>query len=44
MSARTDIGLTGGVACGKSTLAEEMRARGWHVIEQSLDFLAFSLL
>jgi dephospho-CoA kinase len=27
------IGLTGGVACGKSTLAEGLRARGWHVID-----------
>jgi dephospho-CoA kinase len=28
-----DIGLTGGIACGKSTLAERLRARGWHVID-----------
>jgi dephospho-CoA kinase len=27
------IGLTGGVACGKSTLAEGLCARGWHVID-----------
>jgi dephospho-CoA kinase len=27
------IGLTGGIACGKSTLAEFLRARGWHVID-----------
>ena len=27
------IGLTGGVACGKSTLAEGLRARGWHVVD-----------
>jgi len=27
------IGLTGGVACGKSTLAEGLRARGWQVID-----------
>ncbi len=27
------IGLTGGVACGKSTLAEGLRARGWHIID-----------
>ena len=27
------IGLTGGIACGKSTLAEGLRARGWHVID-----------
>ena len=28
-----DIALTGGIACGKSTLAEGLRARGWHVID-----------
>jgi dephospho-CoA kinase len=33
MAARREIGLTGGIACGKSTLAEGMRARGWHVID-----------
>jgi dephospho-CoA kinase len=27
------IGLTGGIGCGKSTLAEGLRARGWHVID-----------
>jgi dephospho-CoA kinase len=27
------IGLTGGIACGKSTLAAGLRARGWHVID-----------
>ncbi len=27
------IALTGGIACGKSTLAEGLRARGWHVID-----------
>jgi dephospho-CoA kinase len=27
------IGLTGGIACGKSTLAEGLRAKGWHVID-----------
>ena len=27
------IGLTGGIACGKSTLAEALRARGGHVID-----------
>lgn len=27
------IGLTGGIACGKSTLAEGLRLRGWHVID-----------
>jgi dephospho-CoA kinase len=30
---RHDIGLTGGIACGKSTLAEALRERGWHVID-----------
>ncbi|HEX4139753.1 MAG TPA: dephospho-CoA kinase [Candidatus Methylacidiphilales bacterium] len=33
MTARLHIGLTGGIACGKSTLAEGLRARGWHVID-----------
>jgi dephospho-CoA kinase len=33
MPASQHIGLTGGVACGKSTLAEGLRARGWHVID-----------
>ena len=33
MSAAFSIGLTGGIACGKSTLAEGLRARGWHVID-----------
>jgi len=33
MSANHEIGLTGGLACGKSTLAEGLRARGWHVID-----------
>jgi dephospho-CoA kinase len=27
------IALTGGIACGKSTLAEGLVARGWHVID-----------
>ena len=27
------LALTGGIACGKSTLADGMRARGWHVID-----------
>jgi dephospho-CoA kinase len=27
------IALTGGITCGKSTLAEGLRARGWHVID-----------
>jgi dephospho-CoA kinase len=30
---RLPIGLTGGIACGKTTLAEELRGRGWHVID-----------
>jgi len=33
MPTRHEIGLTGGIACGKSTLAEGLRARGWHVID-----------
>ena len=33
MAAHHQIGLTGGIACGKSTLAEGLRARGWHVID-----------
>ena len=33
MSTRLEIGLTGGIACGKSTLAEALRARGGHVID-----------
>jgi len=33
MAANHQIGLTGGIACGKSTLAEGLRARGWHVID-----------
>jgi dephospho-CoA kinase len=33
MSARLEIALTGGIACGKSTLADALRARGWHVID-----------
>jgi dephospho-CoA kinase len=41
MSARS-IGLTGGIACGKSTLAEALRARGWHVIDT--DQIAHRLL
>jgi len=28
-----DIALTGGIACGKSTVAEMLRGRGWHVID-----------
>ena len=30
MPSHHEIGLTGGVACGKSTLAEGLRAKGWH--------------
>jgi dephospho-CoA kinase len=33
LSARLDIALTGGIACGKSTVAEMLAARGWHVID-----------
>jgi dephospho-CoA kinase len=33
MSKGESIGLTGGIACGKSTLAEGLRARGGHVID-----------
>ena len=33
MSAALHIGLTGGIACGKSTVAEMLRARGWHIID-----------
>ena len=33
MSAHHEIGLTGGIACGKSTLAQGLRERGWHVID-----------
>jgi dephospho-CoA kinase len=33
MSNPSPIGLTGGIACGKSTLAEGLLARGWHVID-----------
>jgi dephospho-CoA kinase len=42
MSASLSIGLTGGIACGKSTLAEGLRARGWHVIDT--DRIAHQLL
>jgi dephospho-CoA kinase len=38
----SSIGLTGGIACGKSTLAEGLRARGWHVIDT--DRIAHELL
>jgi dephospho-CoA kinase len=27
------IALTGGIACGKSTMAEALRGRGWHIID-----------
>ena len=33
---RLEIALTGGIACGKSTLAEALRPRGWHVIDTDL--------
>jgi len=42
MSSHHEIGLTGGIACGKSTLAEGLRARGWHVIDT--DRIAHQLL
>ena len=42
MAAQHEIGLTGGIACGKSTLAEGLRARGWHVIDT--DRIAHQLL
>jgi dephospho-CoA kinase len=42
MPAHHEIGLTGGIACGKSTLAEGLRARGWHVIDT--DRIAHQLL
>jgi dephospho-CoA kinase len=33
MEIKGPIGLTGGIACGKSTLAEGLSVRGWHVID-----------
>src|SRR5476651_167825 len=42
MSAHHSIALTGGIACGKSTLAEGLRARGWHIIDT--DRIAHQLL
>jgi dephospho-CoA kinase len=33
MSTTYGIALTGGIACGKSTLAKGLRARGWHIID-----------
>jgi dephospho-CoA kinase len=33
VNGRQDIGLTGGIACGKSALADILRGRGWHVID-----------
>jgi len=33
MPIRLEIALTGGVACGKSTLAEGLQVRGWHIID-----------
>jgi dephospho-CoA kinase len=33
MSSTYGIALTGGIACGKSTLAEGLRTRGWHIID-----------
>ncbi len=37
---RWEIALTGGIACGKSTVAEMLRARGWHVIVHRFDLPA----
>src|SRR5277367_1873178 len=42
MSLNRQIGLTGGIACGKSTLADGLRARGWHIIDT--DQIAHRLL
>ena len=42
MSPHHQIALTGGIACGKSTLAEGLLARGWHVIDT--DRIAHQLL
>ena len=42
MSSTFEIGLTGGIACGKSTLADGLRARGWHIIDT--DQIAHRLL
>src|SRR5476649_580771 len=42
MLAHHEIGLTGGIACGKSTLAEGLRTRGWQVIDT--DVIAHQLL
>jgi dephospho-CoA kinase len=42
MATRQEIGLTGGIACGKSTLAEGLLARGWHIIDT--DRIAHQLL
>jgi dephospho-CoA kinase len=33
VKAPLSIALTGGIACGKSTLAKGLLARGWHVID-----------
>lgn len=33
MTLPLSIALTGGIACGKSTVADMLRARGWHVID-----------
>jgi dephospho-CoA kinase len=42
MPTRYEIGLTGGIACGKSTLAEGLRTHGWHVIDT--DVVAHDLM
>src|ERR1700727_1958455 len=33
MAAHHEIGLTGGIPCGKSPPAEGLPARGWHIID-----------
>jgi dephospho-CoA kinase len=33
VKSRPNIALTGGIACGKSTVGEMLTARGWHVID-----------
>jgi dephospho-CoA kinase len=42
VTAGSIIGLTGGIACGKSTLAEGLRERGWHIIDT--DEIAHALM
>jgi dephospho-CoA kinase len=33
MTSRLEIALTGGIACGKSTLGDMLRAKGWEVVD-----------